>query len=254
MHLYIFVVGCLCMSILTSCYEIRETKEKEKKSKIEKMISKQKYDKARTLALKLEYENDKKDVLYRINAAQLGAKMKDGQIEDAEALAKELDAVPVFMDLVVKNMDKFYSNNFRALYSCLVSFPFTTRYHEQLVDISFSDIGFAEDYAAKLARNDDSFSVGYDYFYSTNVGYNYEINKYNVSIMQAFNLALLDKDIDRINLLFSLLKPEAVEVNRVTTKKGDYPRGTITYKLKNRAAEEAIKKAKQVGVKLNTDL
>lgn len=257
----IIIIVFLCLH-LSSCGDKTYTKEQ---TKIDQYIANRDFDKAREVALSIPksavyYDMTKgnlyyqQEELYKINAAQISLIINNGEMEDAEALARELDAMPVFMELVMKNMTKLYDNNFRSLCSFLARYTFTTLYHEKLVDYNLDHIQLAEEYAAKLSRkNVNNGSYGKDYYYSSNVGYNHEVNVYNNYVMQALDMALFDKDIDRISKLYVLLKPEAIETKREITRKsesGIITYGIVTYKLENRAADAARKKAKQLGINL----
>lgn len=248
------IVACCFVFTLTSCGKKKYTKEQ---TKIERYLSERNFDKAREVAMgippKAKYVNSEGEWSYirnesldKINTAQLSTFIAAGELEDAEALANELDVMPVFWKLVEKNLSKLYGNNFHSLYSLLTRYPFTTTYYEKLVDFFTPDFSYAQEYASKGIDHFDSKK----YYYSTNVGYNDEISKNNKLVMQVINMAILDNNVECIKKMMLLLKPEAVEVSRVKSRKNYPDYATITYKLENTAAKEVKEKARQAGVNL----
>ncbi len=244
----VVIVVVLLMIVVQSC-----DSHARKVAKIEKYIAAREYDEARALANEAldGWGDDLPITINRINTAQISTLLDNSGLDDAEAMAQELDAMPVLLDLTSKKLSHLYDKDFRSLYSFLARFPFHATFKDELLDVSPSDISFAEDYAANpFTRSND---LQKKYYFRTNVGYNDEVSKSNTLITQALNLAIFDKDIDRINKLFPLLKPIAKEIKRVKTQDGSapcYDDYTITYKLENEAKAEALRKIKEAGINL----
>lgn len=256
----VIIIITLCFS--TFCMQSCKKTYTKEQQKIEKYIANREFDKARDIALSIPSDAREKhyprryyreEAMEKINLTQLADMINNGQLEDAEALSNELDIKHVFWDLVKKNLSKLYTNNFRALYSVLTRYPITTTYHEKLTDYSIWHLERANEYASMDYEGRKRWASFYkEYYDNSNVGYNDEIKQLNLLVMQVTDMAIFDNNVDCIRKMLLLLKPEAVEVSRVKSRKDEEVTNyaTITYKLENKAANEVIAKAKQAGINL----
>lgn len=219
-----------------------DSSEKSSNQKLEQKISDRDFDGARELANKLG-RNEKEKAIERINKAQLSVMVVNNSLEDAQYLAQELDAMPEFFDVLEHNVQKVYERDFRGLYNMLTRFPIIASYHALLSHVCDADLDLANSYIA----DHNSSSLYKEKYYSTNVGYNDEVGKYNRLVEQVLYLAIFDGDKEKIKKLLPLLKPEAVETKRI--KQNDFQGGyNISYKLENAAQANAQRKIKEAGI------
>lgn len=218
-----------------------DSSEKSKNQKIEQLISNRDYDGARQKANKLD-RKDKEEALTKINKAQLSVMVVEFSLKDAEYMAQELNAMPEFFEVLKNNVQSVYTKDFRGLYNLLTRYPITATYHQNL-DISLSDLDYA---AAYIADKSNAMSYEKEAYYSTNVGYNYEVEQYNELVSQVLDLAIFDVNKDYIRKLLVLFKPQAVETKRERTSS----RYHISYKKENTSKADALRKIKEAGINL----
>lgn len=224
-----------------------DSSEKSSNQKLEQKISERDFDGARELANKLSRDDDKEKAIERINKAQLSVMVVNNSLEDAQYLAQELDAMPEFFDVLEHNVQKIYERDFRGLYNMLTRFPITASYHAKLSDNCLDIyLQHAYDYAANHT------SAYKEYYYSTNVGYNDEVERYNRLVEQVLDLAIFDGNKEYIRKLLPLFKPIAVENGKKATKKDSWgdQEYDILYKLENKAKADAQRKIKEAGINL----
>ena len=223
-----------------------DSSEKSNNQAIEQLISNRDYDKACEKANKLD-RADKEQALAKINKAQLSVMVVNNSVEDAQYLAQELNAMPEFFEVLEHNVQKIYARDFRSLYNMLTRYPITASFHSKLSD-SCLDIYIenAHEYVA------DHTSGYKEYYYSTNVGYNDEVGKYNRLVEQVLDLAIFDGNKEYIRKLLPLFKPEAVENGKKYTRTDTWGEKEydILYKLENKAKAEAQRKIKEAGINL----
>lgn len=221
----------------------------KKQANIEEAIANRDFDKAREIARTIVGTSNRDPALYRINKAQISLAMENS-LEDAEALAKELDASYEYWELVSQQINKLYSKDFRALYRVLIAYKFTAPYH---AEYTCSD--GLEEWAVGAAtrmQNGERRPLNANAYYNTNVGYNTEVAKYNEIVSQALNLAIFEGNADDVRKILPLLKPEAVMIKKTFVEESDvsgkeYKR---TFKLENKAKADALRKIKEAGINL----
>lgn len=246
------------LSMITLCFiscgktpKNPKIKENEMDVKIEKAIANREFDKAREYAQTFsDYQNmadefsARQERMNKINKAQISVMIDGGDIEGTESLAKELDALPVFWNLIENNVNKLYPAQFNSLYTILSRYPFTASYHKQ-----FHGTPRTLDYAEEYAQTKEPYLK--DSYYKTNVGYNDEVHKFNNIVTSILNRAIFEGNTTHIRHLLLLLKPEAVEISRTDAGYGEYGKEiNIQYSLENNAKADALQKIKDAGINL----
>lgn len=232
-----FGIGCLSMIVITIAglvwlladdNETSYSGNRDREQQIEQAIANRDYDQAREIAVRMVGDKEQKASLQKVNSAHLNYVIASGgSLEDAEMLAKELSATTEFWDVIAKNILKLYAQDFRMLYSYLVRYPVHYSYKEKISD--------SYDYGSYMGKSND--------------GYNSEVKTYNDAIMQVIDLAIFDNKKDYIKKCLPLFKPEAVEISRKQSSKGE-SYYNLTYKLENKAKAEAMRKIKETGINL----
>ncbi len=244
---------------------VKESPVKTKKSKkeqsesrplnddqqLEKALSNREFEKAREIAMRFsdekgryEYHSKREIQTNRVNKAQITWMISEGNLEDAETLSRELGCTDVFWEEISKNIRPLYESDFRSLYLLLCNYPFTASYHSQLKRYDVSYLPKAQNYAV---NKDGSYYK--QYYYSSNVGYNDEVAKFNNIVNKIINLAIFDEKASDLKKLVSLLKPEAVETSRKCVDDyNDYY--DIYYKLENSAKQQALAQIKEAGIRI----
>lgn len=222
-----------------------DSSEKSSNQEIEQLISDRDFDKARQIAYKLD-SRDKEKALTKINKAQLSVMVVEFSLKDAEYMAQELNAMPEFFEVLEHNIQGVYSKDFRGLYNLLTRYPISASFHSK-----YEKDDLREKDAYKYASDKSSLS-GKDYYYSTNIGYNAEVSKFNNLVSQVIDLAIFDGNKEYLRKLLPLLKPEAVE-NGEKYRETDVWKTKhydTLFKLENKAKTEALRKIKEAGINL----
>lgn len=256
----IMIVSGIALSLLF-VFGVFDSKSKDTKmlngdQQIEQALQNREFDKAREIAMKfnddnrLDEKSERQIRLDKINKAQISLMLSDGNLDDAEALSRELGCSELFWEEVNKNIRPLYEADFRSLYMLLSNYPFTTNYHSQLKRFYIGYIRYAQDYAVNKEQSMYSdIADSKTHYYNTNVGYNDEVTKFNNIVLKIVDLAVFDEKTAELKKLVSLLKPEAVETRRKKVDQySDYY--DIDYKLENRAKQQALDKIKEAGIRL----
>lgn len=225
----IFVIIVISVILLFVVSIASDDDDKEIQQQVELAISNREYDQARSLAQKIWYKDEKQKEMDKINSSQLSYVLDNGSLEDAESLAKDLNALPVFWEVIDKNINKIYARDFRSIYMLLVRYPFKATYESSCNDVWYSDVE------------------------KKNAEYNKEVRLYNHIIIQIIDLAIFDGKTEYIKKVIPMLKPEAVEVSRKKSSKNEDDEDyyvNLTYKLENKAKAEALRKIKEAGINL----
>ena len=215
----------------------------KREQQIEQAIAAREYDKAREIAVKMVGDAYRKRSIDKVNFAQLSYVLDNSSLEDAEYLAKELNAIPILWKVIERNTYKLYERDFRTLYTMLSRYPMKAVYHSSLVD--FSNAAMAK--ANAWSREDYDIHSNDASYYASNVAYNDEVMLFNRIVLQIIDLAIYDGKKEYIKKMMPMLKPEAVEIGRKAT--GEYAY-TYSYKLENKAKADALRKIKEAGINL----
>lgn len=245
------IIGIIVVSLfLTDIYDeidlsISARRERKTREQIERKISNRDFDGAREAANTL-WGNQKGSIITQINKAQLSVMVVDFSLKDAEYMAQELNAMPEFFEVLEHNIQGVYSKDFRGLYNLLTRYPISASFHSK-----YEKDDFMEKDAYEYASDKSSLS-GKDYYYSTNIGYNAEVSKFNNLVSQVIDLAIFDGNKEYLRKLLPLLKPEAVE-NGEKYRETDVWKTKhydTLFKLENKAKTEALRKIKEAGINL----
>lgn len=228
-------IAILLSCFLASCGDTEYTKER---AKIDQLISNREFEKAREIANQIPddeggWTTDEKgltDFVYwkhfslaKINTAQMSLMIENGELMDAEAFAKEMNATTEFWQLIEKSINKIYAKDCKALCFVLPRYPFeNSQYFRPEV----------YDYNAGVVEN----------------WYNEERIKYNELVTQALDMAIYEENVENIKRILPLFKEQAVETSR--KKKDGDKYVTIYFKLENKAKAEALRKIKEAGINL----
>ena len=217
--LSVFVISFLWL-IITD--DVDATKEN---SKIELLISERKFDEARSLARKIEHKEPREAAISRINQAQLSLYAADGNWDDAQDLAVEMNAINDFQKLFSLNINKLLRNNqYDIIFNVLSTWHIQSPYFPIVEESGYTGKGdMYEDRG--------------------NVPYNEEVQAYNRIIDGVLQHLILEQNVSLIKKCMPLYKEEAVSI-----KKGkDYPYKE-TFKLQNKARQSAMEKLKAEGI------
>jgi len=232
---FIAIVALMFALALQSC-ENTYTKEN---SKIEKCLSKRDFDKAREIAQSIApedyyYSSDdhkrhyyRQEAMLKINQAQLSIMTADGQWDDAQAFAQELNATDAFQELFRNNINKLLkSRQYETILLILSSWQIEKPYRERVENSNYTEKGDIHE------------EIG-------NVPFNEEVQAYNKMVDGILQYAILNDELGLTKKCIALYKPEAVLVK----KEKKYP-NSETYTLKNNAKTRALEILKENGITL----
>lgn len=231
----VFKIGCLSvigvvllMFIFTFAWLISDDEGTKENSKIELLISERKFDEARSLARKIEDQEPREAAISRINQAQLSMYTADGNWEDAQDLAVEMDAMDDFKKLFELNINKLLRNkHYDMIFNILSTWPIKSTYLPIVEDCWETQKG---------GMHEDR----------GNVPYNEEIQTYNRLIDGVLQHLLLDQNIPLTKKCLSLYKEEAVSIKK---EKREFNTREI-FKLQNKARQSAMEKLKAEGINI----
>lgn len=212
---------------MTSCIDEDKVEEKYNKrrvkeiGKIDNAIASRDFEKARDLAHTYQFcdkygredREERNHQLDKINKVQVTLLIENSEFEQAELLAKELNTLQMFWDIVDENINKLYKLDISTLFMILS--------HWQIpVYDSESTISWSND----------------------------KINQFNHIIISLIDMYIFDGNTENIKKLIPLLKPQYVKsVRRV----GGKDIVDNAWHLDNLAKAKVHEKIKAAGLTLN---